>query len=184
MSDKIENGAGAPSRRSASPVRPEGGPSPTQPATFRHLAHVPSFRANPIVFFTTCTYKRRRILASHECQNILHEIWLRSADHDRWWVGNYILMPDHVHFFARPEIGARPTGDWVQIWKSVSSRCIAAALAIDPPIWQPQYFDRYLRSSESYSEKWNYVEQNAVHAGLVESVEAWPYRGTINDLRF
>jgi REP element-mobilizing transposase RayT len=134
VSDKIENGAGAPPRRTARPMRPEGGPSPRRPDPFRHLAHVPSFRDNPIVFFTTCTYKRRRILASHECQNILHEIWLRSADHDGWWVGNYILMPDHVHFFARPEIDARPAADWVQMWKSVSSRRIGVALAVKQPI--------------------------------------------------
>ena len=46
------------------------------------------------------------------------------------------------------------------MWKSVSSRRIAATLAIEPPIWQSDYFDRYLRSSESYSDKWQYVEQN------------------------
>src|SRR6266566_4966224 len=103
----------------------------------------------------------------------------------RWlYVGHYILMPDHVHFFARPEIGARCMADWVQMWKSVSSRRIAGALAIKQPIWQTDYFDRYLRSSESYSEKWHYVEQNAVRAGLVETMEAWPYRGTIHDLMF
>jgi REP-associated tyrosine transposase len=57
-------------------------------------------------------------------------------------------------------------------------------LSIRQPIWQPDYFDRYLRSSESYSEKWQYVEQNPVRAGLVTRVEDWPYRGTINDLTF
>jgi putative transposase len=93
-------------------------------------------------------------------------------------------MPDHVHFFARPEIGAQRMMDWVEMWKSVSSRRIAASLSIKPPIWQPEYFDRYLRSSENYTEKWRYVEQNAVRAGLVATIEAWSYRGTINDLMF
>jgi len=97
--NKSDHGDGAPSHRRTF-VRPEGGPAP-----FRHLAHVPSFRDNPIVFFTTCTYQRRKILASSRCKKILHDIWQRSADHDGWWVGNYIIMPDHVHFFARPEIG-------------------------------------------------------------------------------
>ena len=165
-------------------MRPEGGPSLRRPAPFRHLAHVPSFRDNPIVFFTTCTYQRARILASPQCERILYEIWQRSADHDGWWVGHYIVMPDHVHFFARAEIGVRCMTNWLEMWKSVSSRRITVALAIKPPIWQAEYFDRYLRSSENYSEKWRYVEQNAVHAGLVESVEAWPYRGTIHDLMF
>jgi putative transposase len=178
-----DNGAGAPSRQSGF-LRPEGGPAPRHPAPFRHLAHAPSFHDSPIVFFTTCTYQRRKILASSECQEILRQVWQRSAARDGWWVGNYILMPDHVHFFARPEIGARRMADWVEMWKSVSSRRIAAALSIKPPIWQPKYFDRYLRSSENYAEKWHYVEQNAVRARLVETAGSWPYRGTINDLMF
>jgi putative transposase len=189
--DKVENGAGAPSRsagagapsrrsRVSPGVRPEGGPSPG----FRHLAHLPSFRDNPIVFFTACAYRRRKILASADCEEILREIWQRSAEQDGWWVGSYILMPDHVHFFARPATDARPKAEWVGMWKSVSSRRIAAALAVKQPIWQPDYFDRYLRSSESYSEKWQYVERNPVRAGLVTRVEDWPYRGTINDLMF
>jgi putative transposase len=181
--NKSDHGVGAPSRRSEF-LRPGGGPSPRHPTRFRHLAHVPPFRDNPIVFFTTCTYQRRKILASSKCDKILREIWQRSADHDGWWVGNYIIMPDNVHLFARPEIGARRMAEWVQMWKSVSSRRIAAALSIKPPIWQPEYFDRYLRSGENYAEKWHYVEQNAVRAGLVEPVEGWPYRGTINDLMF
>ena len=183
MTKKSDHGAGAPSRRSGF-LRPEGGPSPRHPTPFRHLAHVPSFCDNPIVFFTTCTYQRRKILASPQCQKILHDIWQRSADHDRWWVGNYIVMPDHVHLFARPETGAQRMTDWVEMWKSVSSRRIAATLSIKPPIWQPEYFDRYLRSSENYAEKWHYVEQNAVRAGLVETAESWLYRGMINDLMF
>jgi putative transposase len=182
--NESEDGAGAPSRRNTRPMRPEGGPSPRRPDPFRHLAHVPSFCDNPIVFFTTCTCQRRKILASLQCEQILREVWHRSADHDSWYVGHYIVMPDYVHFFARPAIDARPMADWVQMWKSVGSRQIAAALAIKQPIWQAEYFDRYLRSTESYSAKWHYVEQNAVRAGLVEAVEAWPYRGTINDLMF
>jgi putative transposase len=145
---------------------------------------VPSFRDNRIVFFTTCTYQRRKILASPQCDKILLEIWQRSADYDGWWVGNYILMPDHIHFFARPEIGARRMAEWMQMWKSLSARRIAAVLSIKAPIWQPEYFDRYLRSGENYSEKWHYVEQNGVWAGLVENVDVWPYRGAINDLMF
>jgi hypothetical protein len=48
--------------------------------TYRHLAHVPSFRDNPVVFVTTCTAKRRQLLACPECQEILRGIWQRSAE--------------------------------------------------------------------------------------------------------
>jgi putative transposase len=146
------------------------------------LAHLPSFRDNPIVFFMACAYRRRKIPASAECEEILREIWQCSAEQDGWWVGSYVLIPDHVHFFARPAIDARPKAEWAGMWKSVSSRRIAVTLSIRQLIWQAEYFDRYLRSSESYSQKWQYVEQNALRAGLVTRVEVWPHCGTINDL--
>jgi REP element-mobilizing transposase RayT len=142
---KIDGGAGAPPRRKEN-LRPEVGPSPDEACRNLHLAQVSPFRDNPIVFFTACTGKRWKLLACSQCHEILREIWERSAEHDGWWVGHYILMPDHVHFFARPEIDARPMAAWVQMWKSVSSRRIAAALVIGQPIWQAEYFDRYLRS--------------------------------------
>ena len=123
----------------------------------RHLAHVPSFRDNPIVFVTTGTHHRKRLLVNVQCHEILREIWAKSRVIDGWWVGHYILMPDHVHLFARPAIDARRMAAWIKIWKSISSRKIAAALATVPPIWQADYFDRYLRSSENYSQKWHYV---------------------------
>ncbi|MEP6937587.1 MAG: LamB/YcsF family protein, partial [Chthoniobacterales bacterium] len=193
----------APTERRIIADRPEGGPAPFSagPASFRngparnrraplgragfgHLTHLPSFYENSIVFFTTCAYGRRKILAASQCHGILRRLWERSAVRDGWWVGHYILMPDHVHFFARAGNEARSIASWVQMWKSVASRQIAAAFGIDPPIWQPEYFDRYLRSTESYSEKWHYVERNPLRGGLVKRVEEWPYRGTIHDLRF
>ena len=149
----------------------------------RHLAHVPSYFDNPIVYFTACTYRRKAILADLQCHEILRSIWKESV-RDGWWVGHYVLMPDHVHFFARPEIEARPMAKWVQLWKGVSSRKIAKGLNLSPPVWQAGYFDRYLRSTESYSQKWTYVEQNPVRAGLVQRVEDWSYSGVINDLMF
>ena len=135
------------------------------------------------MFFTACTYRRKSILADPQCHEVLKAIWTDST-RDGWWVGHYILMPDHVHFFARPEIEARPMAKWVQLWKGVSSRKIAKGLNLSPPVWQAGYFDRYLRSTESYSQKWTYVEQNPVRAGLVQRVEDWSYRGVIHDLMF
>jgi hypothetical protein len=46
-------------------------------------------------------------------------------------------------------------------------------------IWQPGFFDHLLRGSESYHEKWRYVRENPVRAGLVSCAEDWPYQGEI-----
>ena len=36
-----------------------------------------------------------------------------------------------------------------------------------------------LRSDESYAQKWNYVRENPVRAGLVSKAGDWPYSGEI-----
>jgi hypothetical protein len=36
-----------------------------------------------------------------------------------------------------------------------------------------------LRSEESYAQKWNYVRDNPVRAGLVEKTDDWPHAGEI-----
>ena len=45
-----------------------------------------------------------------------------------------------------------------------------------PCRWQSGGFDRLLRTSESIHEKWNYIRENPVRAGLVQHWKHWPYR--------
>ena len=151
-------------------------------APYRHLAHLQPVVDTPIVFLTTTAFRRRRILAQAAAHEILRGLWQRSAEQNGWWVGDYIIMPDHLHLFARGGREADPLRDWVRMWKSVSSREIARALGVAPPIWQEEYFDRFLRSSENYVEKWRYVEANAMNDQLVDRVEDWPFRGRIHAL--
>lgn len=47
------------------------------------------------------------------------------------------------------------------------------------PVWQRGFFDHVLRSDESYAQKWDYVRENPVRAGLVKRAEDWPYAGEI-----
>ena len=73
-------------------------------------------------------------------------------------------------------------------WKSWSSKGAHNALRPRPataatiPLWQREFFDHVLRASESYSEKWNYVFENPVRAGLVTRADDWPYAGEIEML--
>jgi REP element-mobilizing transposase RayT len=52
------------------------------------------------------------------------------------------------------------------------------------PVWQRHFWDRQLRKSESYDQKWQYVIENPVRAGLVTKPEDWPYQGELNVLRW
>ena len=150
----------------------------------KHLAHLAPFDAEPVVFFTVVAAHRQAVLANDELHEILRDIWSLAGELNGWWVGDYLLMPDHVHFFARASREGLPMRKWVQMWKSVSARQWMSLQRTSAPLWQEDYFDRYLRSAENYSEKWAYVEANPVRRGLVERADDWPYRGRIHELRF
>jgi putative transposase len=97
-------------------------------------------------------------------------------------------MPDHLHFFCRPELDARKLSEFIGTWKSWTSRRIHAlgeprSATAATRLWQREFFDHVLRSNESYSQKWGYVFDNPVRAGLVSTAQEWKYAGEIETLR-
>ena len=74
--------------------------------------------------------------------------------------------------------------DWIKAWKSISARKINSEFSRNGSVWQVDYFDRYVRTGESYSEKWEYVRSNPVRAGLVNHPDDWPFQGMLCDLMF
>ena len=150
----------------------------------RHLPHLRSFAPQPIIYLTVVTRQRRRCLASRSAFEVLSTIWQQSPHFDGWFVGDYLLMPDHVHLFARAATDAKPLAQWVETWKSLSSRQLKTQLGLEPPLWQRDYFDRFLRSADNYSEKWDYVAMNPVRKKLCEKPDDWPWKGRLNELRF
>lgn len=136
----------------------------------------------PIYFITTCIFGRRAILASHEVAVILVEEWRNAHSRHGWAIGRYVIMPDHVHFFCRAELDAKALPTFMQKWKQWSSKRMARELKITGGVWQEEFFDHVLRSSESYSQKWDYVKENPRRAGLVKNSEDRPFQGEIVSL--
>jgi putative transposase len=79
-------------------------------------------------------------------------------------------MPDHIHLFVRGSAEFK-LGIWI--------RGLKRAISGTPWFWQPGFFDRVLRTDESYAEKRQYVRDNPVRAQFVSSVDEWPYQGEI-----
>ncbi|MCW5547335.1 MAG: transposase [Opitutaceae bacterium] len=150
----------------------------------RRLPHLQPFAGQPVIFLTVVTFDRRACLADRTVLATLVAIWQRSPTRDGWFVGDYMLMPDHVHLFARPALEAKPLARWMETWKSLSARQLKASIGLKPPLWQRDYFDRFLRSADNYAEKWNYVAMNSVRKGLCALPEDWPWRGRLHDLCF
>jgi putative transposase len=130
-----------------------------------------------IIFITVCTKDRKPWLASHDVHMRLLTIWNESQF---WKVGRYIIMPDHIHMFVAESSVSFPLKNWMKYWKSQCSKRRA-----DPTErWQDDYWDRRLRTNESYDEKWEYVKANPVRAGLATNFEDWPFQGEMNRLEW
>ncbi len=130
-----------------------------------------------IVFVTVCTRDRRAWLADPAIHRILCDVWDRSR---AWVVGRYVLMPDHLHLFAAPGQIDLLLDNWVRYWKSQVTKILMAP----SQGWQVDHWDTRLRSGESYEEKWAYVRNNPVRAGLVAQTEDWPFQGELNPLEW
>ena len=65
-------------------------------------------------------------------------------------------------------------------WKEWTAKHVLRELGEQSPLWQAEFFDHLLRSHESWTEKWTYVHENPVRAGLVARAEDWPYSGSID----
>ncbi len=128
-----------------------------------------------IVFLTVCTQKRETGLANPLVQQALVASWQLA---DAWLVGDYLIMPDHIHLFCSPQNEDYTIEQWITFWKRQFRRLYGE----NAPRFQSRGFHHRLRSDESYTEKWEYVRANPVRAGLVKDTDDWPYQGSLNDL--
>lgn len=147
----------------------------------RHLGRLPrTWISNPRYFVTICTESRRAILATDAVSTVLCEEWKSALDRHNWAVGSYCIMPDHVHFFCTDGDRGTRLSEFIGKWKEWTVKRLAREAGLSGPIWQKGFFDHLLRSAESYSEKWDYVRNNPVRAGLIDRSEDWPFLGYIH----
>jgi len=139
----------------------------------------------PLYFVTFNTLMRVRLLDDPDIQDAFEAYAYRGVDLGAA-VGRYVLMPDHVHLFVRIAEKMQ-LSQWMKGLKRHLDKVLVKQGHTPPQVpntklqsfWQPGFFDHVLRSDESYQEKWIYVSENPIHAGLVERVEDWPYQGEI-----
>ncbi len=135
----------------------------------------------PVYFLTACLEDRRALLANPQ----VHEAFIRfaqEASKRNVLVGRYVLISDHVHLFA----AFSPLAPRLPAWMKALKGCLAEVLRNGQgqgPYWQKGFFDHVLRSEESYHQKWLYVRENPVRAGLVNKPDGWPYQGEISILK-
>ena len=121
------------------------------------------------VFFLTINCARRGAnrLAVPSMANWLVDTIVARITMGQWYPHVLLLMPDHPHAlitFGDEFVMKRV----LQSWKRYTARYLGIQ-------WQRDFFDHRIRRDESLSEKWGYILDNPVRAGLVAESAAWPY---------
>jgi REP-associated tyrosine transposase len=153
-----------------------------QPTSMHRLTRLDEiFAHQPFYFLTFCTWDRTSTLANPSVHASFRRFSQQAAQR-QVFVGRYVIMPDHIHFFAaftEPD----QLSSWMKSLKNSLSKSLRD-LGIHSPHWQKGYFDHLMRNEDSYGSKWDYVHQNPVRQNLVSEASAWPYQGEINLLPF
>src|SRR5256885_7799013 len=98
----------------------------------KRLEHL--FTDRSIFFITLCSHDRRRLLNN----DYMHETFkgfAQEASSHGVFVGNYVLMPDHLHLFAAFSSEAMPVSLWVKSLKNSLSKALRQE-GIPSPHWQ------------------------------------------------
>ncbi len=124
---------------------------------------------------TFCTFQRQRhFIDAVLVHLVLHEI-LRTADECDFELPAYCFMPDHLHLLS---VGRSPVAHLLSFAKLARQRsAMTFSQRTGGRLWQQGFFERTLRNDEAIEVVARYIEGNPVRAGLVTSVDEWPFTG-------
>jgi REP element-mobilizing transposase RayT len=123
---------------------------------------------------TFCVEGRKHVLnnavAWHVCVCTFEKL-------DRWQLLAAVAMPDHLHILVSPQQRDGSITAFAKWFKRWFNEAFSLATGRHTTWrWQEGCFDRLLRSNESAAQKWEYLRQNPVRAGLVTDADEWPYQ--------
>ena len=139
--------------------------------TMSHPPRIPVLLPDdqPVIYFMTlCVTSRRKVFANPPVWTAIRAAITRL---ERWHTCAAIAMPDHVHVLAAPHDRNASPGEYSKWFKRHVRQHLNARWQ-----WQAGCFDRLLRSHESAQEKWVYIREHPVTAGLVSRWQDWPYQ--------
>jgi putative transposase len=140
------------------------------PIMRKRLDHTTHFagRFGSIYFITICCQQRGfNQLCNDETAAVLEQTARIYHKQGRWNLDLLLLMPDHLHALIGVD-GQTSLSQLVRNYKRITAKIAGVN-------WQRNFFDHRLRHDESLAEKFAYICQNPVRAGLCRTEHDWPY---------
>jgi len=142
----------------------------------RHRLPHPYYLGPRNYFLTICTSLRRKLFTDPRLVKLVTSELTRQFRSHGFSIFAYCFMPDHCHVLAASLTEASDLVQAVRAFKGVSA-VHARSLGIRN-LWQRDYYDHILRSSESFHSVAAYIFENPVRAGLVNDPHDWPFSGS------
>ncbi|CAN5475697.1 hypothetical protein BH18VER2_BH18VER2_01890 [soil metagenome] len=150
-----------------------------------HRRRLPHFEKPWAIYAVTIGTRSRHCLSPAARSLVLDA--LLHFHNQRYELFAACVMPDHVHLLIQPwPKGDDAEGDAV-FWplsellrsvKSFSAHEINRLEGRKGTVWEPERFDRYIRSDRDLEEKFQYITRNPWESGVASSEEDYPWLWT------
>jgi putative transposase len=123
-------------------------------------------------FITGAIYQRRHLLSDtlrQRLQRVIQETFLQSS----WTLQHWVVLDNHYHLLAMSGKGTELSKIMKRI-HGVSAHFIAETTQCERPIWW-NYWDYCPRNEQDYFTHLNYLLNNPVKHGYVQSLYDYPF---------
>ena len=136
------------------------------------MSHVHRLLATDRVFFVTVNLRRKVELLAAPEYALMIDVLKGSRRRLGFLLCGYVLMPDHWHaliWTGHPLTISQVVHDV----KKVAARRLHARRGTEGPVWQHQFWDRFVRHEKEFDARLDYMHLNPVRKGLVARPEEW-----------
>ena len=123
-------------------------------------------------FITASTAGKQSLFQSERMARLFVETLLHYRDQKKYWLHEFVLMPDHFHLLITPTESLERA---LQLIKGGFSFRARHELGFIGEIWQSSFHDHRVRDVGEYERSRTYIHHNPVKRGLAASPDAYPY---------
>ena len=143
------------------------------------MSHVHRLRLTERIFFVTVNLRRRVEPFGGTEYPLLLEALEASRRRLGFLLCGYVLMPDHWHALIWTHYPLT-ISQVIHDVKIESARRLHARRGTEGPLWQHQFWDRFVRHAKEFNERLTYMHLNPVRKGLVKRPEDWRWSSCNN----
>ena len=123
-------------------------------------------------FFVTKSLHPKKPILDQTAREIVVSTFAFAVQQQRIYLRAFVVMPDHWHsLFALIEPWTLPR--FMHDMMSFVAAKTAAALHFHKTAWQDGYYETHIKTAKQFEYIANYIEQNPVKKGLVETLKEW-----------